>query len=68
LVPAANAAQQARVTEAMEKVIAAIEQARVSASEKNEARSLLRKLLAGRAAAKVLGAGARSLRAKYLAE
>jgi hypothetical protein len=68
LVPAANAAQQASVTEAMEKVIAAIEQARVSEHEKNEARSLLRKLLAGRAAAKVLGAGARSLRAKYLAE
>jgi hypothetical protein len=56
------------VTEAMEKVIAAIEQARVSEHEKNEARSLLRKLLAGRAAAKVLGAGARSLRTKYLAE
>jgi hypothetical protein len=68
LVPTADAAQQARLTEAMEKVIAAIEQARVSEQEKNEARSLLRKLLAGRVAAKVLGAGARSLRAKYLGE
>src|SRR5216110_2552204 len=61
-------AEQAGVTEAMEKVIAAIEQARVSEQEKNEARSLLRRLLTGRAAAKVLGAAARSLRAKYLAE
>ena len=68
LVTAAGAAQQAGVTEAMEKVIAAIEQARVSEQEKNEARSLLRRLLTGRAAAKVLGAAARSLRAKYLAE
>ena len=68
LVTAASVARQAGVIEAMEKVIAAIEQARVSEQEKNEARSLLRKLLAGRAAAKVLGAGARSLRAKYLAE
>ena len=63
-----RAAEQAGVTEAMEKVIAAIEQARVSEQEKNEARSLLRRLLTGRAAAKVLGAAARSLRAKYLAE
>ena len=68
LVTAARAAEQVGVTEAMEKVIAAIEQARVSEQEKNEARSLLRRLLTGRAAAKVLGAGARSLRAKYLAE
>jgi hypothetical protein len=67
-VTAARAAEQAGVTEAMEKVIAAIEQARVSEQEKNEARSLLRRLLTGRAAAKVLGAAARSLRAKYLAE
>ena len=67
-VTAARAAEQAGVTEAMEKVIAAIEQARVSEQEKNEARSLLRRLLTGRAAAKVLGAAARSLRAKYLTE
>jgi hypothetical protein len=68
LVTAATAAQQADLTEAMKKVIVAIEQAQVSEREKNEAKSLLRKLLVGRAAAKVLGAGARSLRAKYLAE
>ena len=67
-VTAATAAQQASVIEAMEKVIAAIEEAQVSEREKNEARSLLRKLLASRAAAKILGAGARSLRVKYLAE
>ena len=64
----AAADQQAGIAEAMEKVIVAIEQAQVSEREKNEARSLLRKLLVGRAAAKVLGAGARSLRAKYLTE
>ena len=68
LVSAATAAEQAGVTDAMERVIAAIEQAQVSEREKNEAKSLLRKLLVGRAAAKALGAGARSLRAKYLAE
>jgi hypothetical protein len=67
-ITASTAAEQAAVIEAMEKVIAAIEQAQVSDREKNEARSLLRKLLAGRAAAKALGAGARSLRTKYLAE
>ena len=67
-VTAASAARQAGVIEAMEKVIAAIEQARVSKQEKNEARSLLRRLLTGRAAAKILGAAARSLRTKYLAE
>src|SRR5205814_7565997 len=55
-VTAVRAAEQAGVIEAMEKVIAAIEQARVSEQEKNEARSLLRRLLTGRAAAKVLGA------------
>lgn len=67
-VTAASAAEQAGVAEAMEKVIVAIEQAQISEREKNEARSLLRKLLVGRAAAKILGAGARSLRAKYLTE
>ena len=67
-VASASAAEQASVTEAMEKVIAAIEQADVSKREKNEARSLLRTLLTGRAAAKVLGAGARSLRTKYLTQ
>jgi hypothetical protein len=68
LVASPGAAEQASVTEAMKKVIAAIEQAEISEQEKKEARSLLRKLLTSRAAAKVLGAGARSLRTKYLAD
>jgi hypothetical protein len=38
-------------------VITAINQADVSEREKNEAKSLLRKLLGSKAAAKVLGAG-----------
>jgi len=67
-VASASAAEQAGVTEAMEKVIVAIQQADVSKHEKNDTRSLLRTLLTGRAAARVLGAGARSLRRKYLAE
>lgn len=63
-----GAAEQMSVTEAMEKVITAIEHAPVSEQEKNEARSLLRKLLSGQAAAKVLGEAARALQAKYLKE
>ena len=42
-----------------------IDQADVSEQEKNESKSLLRKLLSSKAAAKVLGAGAQSLAAKY---
>ena len=38
----------------------------LSEQEKNEAKSLLRKLLGSKAAAKVLGAGAQSLVAKYI--
>jgi hypothetical protein len=53
------------ITEALEKVITAINQADVSEQEKNEAKSLLRKLLGSKAAASVLGAGAQSLAAKY---
>jgi hypothetical protein len=56
------------VTKALEKVIAAITQADLSEQQKNDAKSLLRKLLSSKAAAKVLGAGARSLAAKYLTE
>src|SRR6266540_4064582 len=59
--------QQQAITEALEKVITAINQADVSEKEKNEAKSLLRKLLRSKAAAKVLGAGAQSLAAKYFA-
>jgi hypothetical protein len=53
------------MTDALEKVIAAINQADLSEQEKNESKSLLRKLLSSRAAAKVLGAGAQSLATKY---
>jgi hypothetical protein len=57
--------RQQEITEALKKVITAINQADVSEQEKNEAKSLLRKLLSSEAAAKVLGAGAQSLAAKY---
>src|SRR5881398_2940839 len=62
---AASTPQQERITDALEKMITAINQADVSQREKNEAKSLLRKLLSSKAAAKVLGAGAQSLAAKY---
>jgi hypothetical protein len=54
------------ITEALEKVITAINQADVSEQEKNEAKSLLRKLLLSEAATSVLGPGAQSLAVKYL--
>jgi hypothetical protein len=57
--------QQQVVTEALEKVITAINQADVSEEQKNQAKSLLRKLLGSKAAASVSGAGAQSLAAKY---
>ena len=62
---AASTSQQQVITEALEKVITAINQADVSEQEKNEAKSLLRKLLSSKAAADVLGAGAQFLAAKY---
>jgi hypothetical protein len=62
---AASIPQQQAITKALEKVITAINQADVSEQEKNEARSLLRKLLGSEAAARVLGPGAQSLVAKY---
>jgi hypothetical protein len=65
---AASTPQQQAITEAMEKVITAINQADLSVEEKNEAKSLLRKLLGSKAAVSVLGAGARSLAAKYFTE
>ena len=64
---AASTPQQQVITEALEKVITAINQADVSEQEKNEAKSLLRKLLGSKAAASVLGPGAHSLAAKYFA-
>jgi hypothetical protein len=62
---AAITPQQQAITEALEKVVTAINQADVSEQEKNAAKSLLRKLLGSKAAASVLGAGAQSLAAKY---
>ena len=59
--------QQQMITDALEKVITAINQADVSDREKNEVKSLLRKLLGSKAAASVLGPGAQSLAAKYFA-
>ena len=62
---ATSTPQQRMITEALEKVITAINEADASEKEKNESKSLLRKLLSSKAAAKVLGAGAESLAAKY---
>jgi hypothetical protein len=62
---ATSTPQQQKITDALEKVINAINQADVSEQEKNETKSLLRKLLSSKAAGKALGAGARSLTAKY---
>jgi hypothetical protein len=57
--------QQQAITEALEKVITAVNQADVSEQEKNEAKSLLRKLLGSKAASNVMGSDAQSLAAKY---
>jgi hypothetical protein len=65
---AAITPQQQMIRDALEKVIAAINQADVSDQEKNETKSLLRKLLGSKAAASVLGPGAQSLAAKYFTE
>src|SRR6266481_355116 len=65
---AASTPQQQAITEAVEKVITAINQADVSEQEKNRAKSLLRKLLGSKAAASVLGPSAQSLAAKYFTE
>jgi hypothetical protein len=64
---AGSTLQQQKLTGALEKVIKAINQADVSEREKNEARSLLRKLLSSKAAAKALGSGTQFLAAKYFA-
>ena len=64
--PIATSTQhQQMITDALERMITAINQADVSEQEKNEAKSSLRKLLSSKAAAKVLGAGAQSLSTKY---
>jgi hypothetical protein len=59
--------QQQVIVEALEKVITAINQADVSEREKNEVKSLLRRLLGSKAATSVLGPGAQSLAEKYFA-
>jgi len=59
---------QQMVTDALEKVITTINQADVSEQEKNEAKTLLRRLLGSKAAVSVLGPGAQSLAAKYFTE
>ena len=67
--PIATSAQhQQMITEALEKVITAINQADVSEQEKNEAKTLLRRLLGSKAALSVLGPGAQSLAGKYFRE
>ena len=63
---AAITPQQQNITDALGRVIIAINEADMSEQEKNEAKSLLRKLLSSKVAAKVLGAGAQFLVAKYL--
>ena len=63
---AVSTPQQQMITDALEKLITSINQADVSEQEKNEAKSLLRKLLSSKAATKVLGPGAQSLLAKYI--
>jgi hypothetical protein len=60
--------QQQAIAEALEKVITAVNQAEVSEQEKNEAKSLLRKLLGSKAASNMLGSDAQSLAAKYFTE
>ena len=60
--------QQQVITEALEKLITAINQADVSEQEKTEAETLLRRLLGSKAAVSVLGPGAQSLASKYFTE
>ena len=66
--PTAPSTPQQIIMEALEKVITAINQADVSEQEKNEAKTLLRRLLGSKAAVSVLGLGAQSLTAKYFTE
>jgi hypothetical protein len=66
--PIATSAHQQMITDALDKVITAINQADVPEQEKNEAKSLLRRLLNSKAAVSVLGPGAQSLAAKYFTE
>jgi hypothetical protein len=60
--------QQQVIMEALEIVIVAVNQANASEQEKNEAKTLLQRLLVTKAAISVLGPGAQSLAAKYFTE
>ena len=60
--------QQQAISDALEKVITAINQADVSEQEKNEVKSLLRKLLGSKAVSNMMGSDAQSLAAKYFTE
>jgi len=62
---ATSTPQEKQIVDALEKVINAINQADLPEQQRNEAKSLLRKLLSSKAAAKMLGAGAQSLTEKY---
>jgi hypothetical protein len=53
------------ITDALEKVIIAIDKADVSEQEKNQSKSLLQKLLGSKAMIKLLGHSAQSLATKY---
>jgi hypothetical protein len=57
--------QQQMITDALEKVITAIDKADVSEQEKNQSKALLRKLLGSKAVIKLLGNSAQSLATKY---
>jgi hypothetical protein len=65
---ATSTRHQQTITDALEKVIIAINQADVSEQEKNEAKTSLRRLLGSKAAVSVLGPGTQSLAAKYFME
>lgn len=62
---ATSTSQQEQIADALERVIIAIDQADLSDQEKNESKSLLRRLLSSKAAAKIFGAGTQSLLARY---
>jgi hypothetical protein len=65
---ATSTQHQQMIADALEKVITAINQADVSEQEKNEAKTLLRRLLSSKAAVSVLGPGTQSLANKYFTE
>lgn len=60
-----SAPQEQMITDALEKVIIAIDKADVSEQEKNQSKSLLQKLLGSKAMIKLLGHSAQSLATKY---